>query len=182
MDQIHPGREVNCMRDRRDYLIGILAAGLLFALGLLVGRESSVLPEATAQDVHNPTAPESPVSAGSGGGITVTQQPNPTPGLRGRTQSQNVTDSDSNNRFVAVTAPIGSGESVLFLIDSETEQVAVYRYQRGKGLAFLAGRKIEYDLKISGYQDISEFSHDEMKRLYHKQAAEEVAKAVKNKR
>jgi hypothetical protein len=137
-----------------------------------------------AQDsgVHDPTDPETPLGGGGGGGITITQEPNPTPGLRGRTQAGTATDSDSNNRFVAVTSPIGSGESVLFLIDSETEQVAVYRYRRGKGLEFLAGRKIEYDLKISGYQDVSEFSHDEMKRLYHKQAAEEVAKAVKNKR
>ena len=171
------------MRDRRDYLIAGLAAALLFALGLLVGRESSLLPDAMAQDsgVRNPTGPESPVGGG-GSGITITQQPNPTPGLTGRTRAETATDSDSNNRFVAVTLPIGSGESVLFLIDAETEQVAVYRYRRGKGLEFMAGRKIEYDLKISGYQDMSEFSHDEMKRLYHKQAAQEVAKAVKNKR
>jgi len=172
------------MRDRRDYLIAGLAAALLFALGLLVGHETSVLPGAMAQDnpVHNPNSPESPVGGTEGGGITISQGPNPTPGLKGRTRAETSSDSDSNNRFVAVTSPIGSGESVLFLIDAETEQVAVYRYRRRKGLEFLAGRKIQYDLKISGYQDISEFSHDEMKRLYHKQAAEEVAKAVKKKR
>jgi hypothetical protein len=170
------------MRDRRDYLIAGLTAALLFALGLLVGRESSVLPEAQAQDTHEVTDPETPI--GGTGGITITQGggPDPAPGLKGRTRAETATDSDSNNRFVAVTTPIGSGESVLFLIDAETEQVAVYRYRRGKGLEFLAGRKIEYDLKISGYQDVSEFSHEEMKRLYHKQAAEEVAKSVKNKR
>ena len=171
------------MRDRRDYLIAGLAAALLFSLGLLVGHETSVLPEATAQDTHDPTQPESPVGGTpQGGGITITQQPNHTPGLTGRTRAETASDSDSNNRFVAVTAPIGSGESVLFLIDAKTEQVAVYRYQRRKGLEFMAGRKIEYDLKISGYQDVSEFSHDEMKRLYHKQAADEVAKAAKKKR
>lgn len=172
------------MRDRRDYLIAGLAAALLFALGLLVGRESSVLPTAMGQDpaTHNGNAPEAPVGGNVGGGITITQQPDHAPGLEGRTRAETATDSDSNNRFVAVTSPIGSGESVLFLIDSKTEQVAVYRYRRAKGLEFLAGRKIEYDLKISGYQDISEFSHDEMKRLYHKQAADEIAKSVKNKR
>ncbi|MHC4970793.1 MAG: hypothetical protein ACYTG3_00515 [Planctomycetota bacterium] len=173
------------MRDRRDYLIAGLAAALLFALGLLVGRESSILPQAMGQGtsgVHNPNDPETPLGGTNQGGISITQQPDATPGLEGRTRAETASDSDSNNRFVAVTSPIGSGESVLFLIDSKTEQVAVYRYQRRKGLEFMAGRKIEYDLKISGYQDISEFSHDEMKRLYHKQAAEEVAKSVKNKR
>lgn len=171
------------MRDRRDYLIAGLAAALLFALGLLVGRESSVLPAALGQDpaTHSASEPESPVG-NTGGGITITQQPDHTPGLEGRTRAETSSDSNSNNRFVAVTSPIGSGESVLFLIDAKTEQVAVYRYRRAKGLEFLAGRKIEYDLKISGYQDISEFSHDEMKRLYHKQAADEAAKSVKKKR
>jgi hypothetical protein len=173
------------MRDRRDYLIGGMAAALLFALGLLVGRESSFLPEAMGQGtsgVHNPNDPEAPLGGNIGGGISITQQPDATPNLEGRTRSETASDSDSNNRFVAVTSPIGSGESVLFLIDSKTEQVAVYRYRRGKGLEFMAGRKIQYDLKISGYQDVSEFTHGEMKRLYHKQAADEVAKSVKNKR
>lgn len=170
------------MRDRRDYLIAGLAAALLFTLGLLVGQEASVLPDARAQETHNPTDPESPVGGPEAGGITINQTPDHTPGLEGRTRAETATDSDSNNRFVAISAPIGSGESVLYVLDAKTEQVAVYRYRRGKGLEFLAGRKIEYDLKISGYQDVSEFSHDEMKRLFHRQAAEEAAKAVKKKR
>jgi len=58
----------------------------------------------------------------------------------------------------------------------------VYRFSRNKGLMFLAGRKIEYDLKISGYQDVSEFSYLEMKELYAKQRAQETAAALKSRK
>ena len=44
------------------------------------------------------------------------------------------------------------------------------------------GRTIDYDLKITGYQDISEYTRDEMKRLFEKQLARAEAKAVKSKR
>ena len=90
-------------------------------------------------------------------------------------------DSDSNNRFVAVTTPIGSGESVLFLIDSKHDQLVCYRFDRRKGLMFLAGRKIDYDLRITGYEDQSKFTRDEMKRLYEKHAAKAASKSAKKK-
>ncbi|MHC4549132.1 MAG: hypothetical protein ACYTEZ_10165 [Planctomycetota bacterium] len=173
------------MRDRRDYAIAALAAAFLFSLGLWVGHQgSSWLPAVEAQDAFDPETPVGEPSGANdtGGGITIRNEPNTRPGLKGRTRAATASDSDSNNRFVAVTSPIGSGESVLFLIDSESEQIAIYRYRRGKGLEFLAGRKIEYDLRISGYQDISEFTHDEMKQLYQKQAAKEAAKALKGKK
>jgi hypothetical protein len=95
------------------------------------------------------------------------------------TSSPTASDSDSNNRFVAVTSPVGSGESVLFLIDSEKEQIAIYKFDRNKGLRFLAARKIDYDLKIDGYQDMSEFTRSELRQEYQKQAAESVAKSAK---
>ncbi|MCK6460236.1 MAG: hypothetical protein L6Q95_10135, partial [Planctomycetes bacterium] len=87
-------------------------------------------------------------------------------------------DSDSNNRFVAVTCPTVTGESVLFLVDSVQEQVAVYRFQAGQGLEYLASRKIEYDLKVSGYKDVSEFSYDRMRELYQQEVSRQAAKAA----
>ena len=171
------------MRDRRDYVIVALAAALLFCLGLFVGAESSVLPAAVAQDGSS-FDPETPVAGPpAGGGITISSGPPLIrPGLEGRTRAETASDSNSNNRFIAVTAPIGSGESVLYLIDSKTEQLVVYRFGRNRGLMFLAGRKIQYDLKISGYRDVSEFSHLEMKELYGKQRAKEAAAAAKSRK
>ena len=81
---------------------------------------------------------------------------------------------------MAVTTPIGSGESALFLLDSKREQIAVYRYSRNKGLAFMAARKIDYDLKIDGYEDKSAFSRSKLKREYEKQVAKSAAKNAKN--
>jgi hypothetical protein len=160
------------MRDRRDYVLAAPAAGLLFLLGIVVGRHAgvSVLPAAEAQDAVNPN----PVGVGSG--VTISTSPTP---RQARTAAQTASDSNSNNRFVAVTCPIGSGESVLFLLDSESEQIATYRFERRKGLEFLAARKIDYDLKITGYQDISKYSRDEIRREYEKDRARAAAEAAK---
>lgn len=174
------------MRDRRDYWIAALAAALLFVLGIVVGNGGSLLPSAGAQDTgFDPEQPAgSPASSpgsSSGGGLAVNPNPSIRPGFDGRTSAITASDSDSNNRFVAVTAPIGSGESVLFLIDSKNDQLVVYRYERRKGLTFLAGRKIDYDLKITGYEDHSKFTRDEMKRLYHQHAARKASESAKKK-
>ena len=63
------------MRDRRDYLIAALVAGLVFCLGILVGgMGDSVLPAASAQDgAFNPEQPQNTNNNGAantGGGIS----------------------------------------------------------------------------------------------------------------
>jgi hypothetical protein len=171
------------MRDSRDYVIAVLAALLLFCVGLLIGQEVRILPEASAQGTSAGTPggvkapPEAPVTVPlQPTGLTPTPQTRP--GLEGRTTASRPTDSNSNNRFVAVTCPTLTGESVLFLIDSEQEQVTVYRFQQGQGLEFLASRKIEYDLKVSGYRDVSEFSYDRMREMYQQEVSRQAAKAA----
>ncbi|MHC4932232.1 MAG: hypothetical protein ACYTGV_08595, partial [Planctomycetota bacterium] len=168
--------------DRRDYVIAGLAAALLFCVGVLVGQSVAVLPSAHAQDSGD-TIPKNPVpgSAEAGSGVTINRGPD-LPRIEQRTYSPTASDSDSNNRFVAITCPVGSGESVLFVLDSKTEHLAVYRFLRKKGLEFVAGRKIDYDLKISEWKDISEFSRNEMRRLYDRQVAREKAEEVKGKK
>ncbi|MHC4959809.1 MAG: hypothetical protein ACYTGN_15710 [Planctomycetota bacterium] len=190
------------MRDRRDYLIAAMAAALLFSIGVLAGG-GQLLPSADAQGGGAPTdnapgansggdngtlAPDQPIGAppnaastNPGGGGQLGPGTNIRPGFSGRGTAPTASDSDSNNRFVAVTTPVGSGESVLFLIDSKSEQVAVYRFVRRKGLEFLAARKIDYDLRVKGYGDVSDFSRDDMKRFYEKSMARAVAKAAKGK-
>jgi hypothetical protein len=169
------------MHDRRDYLIAALAAMLLFGAGLLVGRAGDdVLPAAQAQDAPSggliPQQPGAPAT-----GVTIGQDPLAPLRSRTTTSSPTASDSNSNNRFVAVTSPIGSGESVLFLVDSEKEQIAIYKFNRNKGLVFLAARKIDYDLMIDGYQDMSEFTRSELKQEYQKQLARSAADSAKKK-
>ena len=175
------------MRDRRDYLIAGLAAGLLFTLGVLLGQSGDILPRAEAQDSNansfDPTQPVNPVPGAGSGGVSINTGTPGRPGYEGgRTSAQTASDSNSNNRFVAVTSPVGSGESVLFLLDSESEQIAVYRFHRSKGLEFLAGRKIDYDLRITGYEDRSKYSREDMRRLFETQRAREAADALKDEK
>jgi hypothetical protein len=173
------------MRDRRDYVIAALAGALLFCVGLQVGHSVELLPPAAAQDptpndgTVDPVAPQNPTPSDLGG-VTIQQTPNTRPG-EGRT-SATASDSDSNNRFVAVTCPVGSGESVLFVLDAQSEQIAVYRFRRDKGLEFLAGRKIDYDLKIAGYEDGSKYSRDDMRRLFERQRVHETDAAKNGKK
>jgi len=173
------------MRDRRDYLIAAMAAALLFCLGVLVGQGGAVLPGAQAQDSKG-FDPETPVDTKSGSpaangtsGVMIGLDAAGAGGRRGGTTAYTATDSNSNNRFVAVTSPIGSGESALFVLDSKNDQLVVYRFRRGHGLEFLAGRKIDYDLRINQYEDISKFSRDELKREFEKQLARAAAEAAK---
>jgi hypothetical protein len=178
------GREES-MRDRRDLWIAALAAALLFSLGLHLGRNASWLPSAQAQDGAPTGFPSGTnsgtpgVPAGSGGSNVTPPRPDIRPGFESRTGSFTGSDSNSNNRFVAVTTPIGSGESVTFVLDAETEQMAVYRFLRGSGLMLVAARKIDYDLKLSGFNDRSEYSREELKALFEKELARNKAQALK---
>ena len=168
------------MRDRRDAVIAAMAAALLFATGLLVGSAGhSVLPSAGAQNAPAGVGGNGPGKGGAG--ITIAQDP--LAGLKSRvtTTGPTASDSNSNNRFVAVTTPIGSGESVLFLVDSIKEQITIYQFDRNKGLKFVAARKIDYDLKINGYEDKSRYTRNDLKDQFEKQIARDAAKAAKSK-
>lgn len=190
------------MRDRRDWVIAAMAAALLFGAGVLVGGNGdgessgesssadassawssawssiwpSVLPTASAQGGGGQAAP-----AGPNGGVTIGQDPLAPLKNRVTTSGATASDSNGNNRMIAVTTPVGSGESVLFLIDTKMEQLTVYKFDRNKGLKFIAARKIDYDLRINGYEDMSEFSRADLKREYLKQLSRESAQAAKNK-
>ena len=170
------------MRDRRDYVIAALAAALLFCVGLMAGQSLSVLPVAHAQDGFAPDQPLDPSPGSNAPPGQIEQNPLDRFGVGGGVTSETASDSNSNNRFVAVTCPIGSGESVLYILDAKHEQVVLYRFLRRKGLEFLAARKIDYDLRIKGYKDISEFSRDDLRAEYHKQIARDAAKAVKEEK
>jgi len=83
----------------------------------------------------------------------------------GAAQAQGGT-ADSDGRFVAVTGAVGSGTSVLWLIDTEKKRVCVYKSENGKNLVWVASRNVAYDFKVEGYHDESSLSAEELRRRW----------------
>ena len=78
----------------------------------------------------------------------------------------------SNNRFLAATGSVGSGMSVLWLVDTEGKRVLVYGTNNlGKDVELRAARNIEWDLKLDDYNDDSQYKAEDLKRLAEKQHA-----------
>ncbi len=73
---------------------------------------------------------------------------------------------DSNQRMIAVTGTIGSGVSVLWLIDTIDRQLAVYQCRGGKVIELVAARRIEWDLKIDQFHDESLYSPEYLRQKY----------------
>jgi hypothetical protein len=75
---------------------------------------------------------------------------------------------DANRDLIAVTGSYGSGASVLYLIDTRTRHLSVYKTDNGRKLEFVAARNFEYDLKLDTYNDGSEtgFGPDELRRSW----------------
>jgi len=73
---------------------------------------------------------------------------------------------DSDGRFVAVTGAVGSGTSVLWLVDTEKKRVCVYKSENGKNIVWVASRNVAYDFKVEGYHDESSLSAEELRRRW----------------
>ena len=86
--------------------------------------------------------------------------------------------------MIAVTGLIGSGVSVLYVIDTEKKQLAVYNAMGGKELRFVAARRIKYDLGLKGWNDRSDgrVTVDKLKRIYDRQRGDQDAGKGKGKR
>ena len=77
---------------------------------------------------------------------------------------------DSARDLIAVTGSYGSGASVLYLVDTKTRHLAVYKTENGRKLEFVAARNLEYDLKLEALNDESPpgFSPEELRRSWIK--------------
>ena len=60
---------------------------------------------------------------------------------------------DNNGEMIAVTGQDGNGTSVLYVIDTKSKSLAVYRSVNGTGVEFVAARRIAHDLKLVAYRD-----------------------------
>ncbi len=69
-------------------------------------------------------------------------------------------NADSNNRMIAVTGIDVTGQSILYLVDTELEQIAVYQAAGGgpstQGIKFVGARNISLDLELDGFNDKTE--------------------------
>ncbi len=67
---------------------------------------------------------------------------------------------DSNGSMIAVTGIDITGQSILYLIDTEGKQLCVYQASGGspgtQGVKFVGARRIELDLKLDGFNDKTE--------------------------
>jgi hypothetical protein len=102
-------------------------------------------------------------------------KPSPNPDRDSRTAAPLVWGGDSGtsaaaNGVIAVTGSYGVGTSVLYVIDTTTRQLAVYEARGGSpdsAKVFLVGaRRIDLDLQLQGYNDLSEFDYDRLKRMF----------------
>ena len=163
--------------DRKGLIIGFLAGGWIATLALLA------VPHLTLPEVAMPEA------AAEGGVTTIpiplplplplpTTDPTPfdpttTPGQRDIREGRGFANpglgtSDSNRRSIAMSASIGSGQSVVYYFDTVANRLCVYQYSPGKrgGLRLLAARLIDYDLRLESYRDLSEKTPEQMRRAY----------------
>ncbi len=79
---------------------------------------------------------------------------------------------DSNNRMIAVTGTDITGASILYLVDTVNNRLAVYQAQGGadgsRGVNFIGARRIDLDLQLDGWNDRSEWTYKKLKDEYIK--------------
>jgi hypothetical protein len=171
------------MKARSSALIGALAGGWLATI--LLTTPWSPLRSAQADGPVFPLPPANPPSAGAGAGSGDPVSPttpgrtiNPAEGSRERGMpSSGFGTSSANANAIAITGPVAGGESVVYYFDTDTQRLLVYQYRspgggsvtsasdRG-GIALVAARHIDYDLKLEDYRDRSEKTRDQLKAMY----------------
>src|SRR5688572_21014458 len=79
---------------------------------------------------------------------------------------------DSNNRMIAVTGTDITGASILYLVDTVNNRLAVYQAQGGadgsRGVNFIGARRIDLDLQLDGWNDRSEWTYKKLKDEFSK--------------
>lgn len=163
--------------DRKGLIIGFLAGGWIATLAFLALPHLDVpdvsLPEAAAQGgmttIPIPIPLPLPLPTTNGEPF----DPTITPGARDPREGRGYVNpgngtSDSNRRSIALSASIGSGQSVVYYFDTLANRLCVYQYSPGKrgGLRLLAARLIDYDLRLESYRDLSEKTPGQMRRAY----------------
>lgn len=81
-----------------------------------------------------------------------------------------IATSDSNHQMIAVTGIDMTGSSVLYLVDTQNRQLAIYQASGGsestQGVKLIGARRIDLDLKLYGFNDKSEYSFEELEQRF----------------
>lgn len=84
----------------------------------------------------------------------------------------NTATADSNNRMIAVTGTDVTGASILYLVDTVNNRLAVYQAQGGgegsRGVHFIGARRIDLDLQLDGWNDRSDWTYKKLKEEFSK--------------
>jgi hypothetical protein len=78
-----------------------------------------------------------------------------------------------NNRMIAATGSVGSGMSVLWVLDTETKRLVVYGTNSlGKNVELRAARNVTWDLALDELNDDSQYKAEDLQRLAERRRRE----------
>ncbi len=105
-----------------------------------------------------------PVQGGPGG-----QEP-PDPPTQTFPIAMGSATADSNNRMIAVTGIDVTGASILYLVDTQSQRLAVYQASGGaekmQGIKLVGARRIDLDFELDGYNDRSAFTYKQLLKTF----------------
>ncbi|MCY2960955.1 MAG: hypothetical protein NTY35_12395 [Planctomycetota bacterium] len=103
---------------------------------------------------------------GTGGNNTT---PNPNPFT---TPIAAIGNADSNSQMIAVTGIDLTGSSILYLVDTQKKQLAIYQATGGtesmQGVKLVGARRIDLDLQLEGFNDRSQYPYEELEQRFAK--------------
>lgn len=81
-----------------------------------------------------------------------------------------IATSNSNNAMIAVTGIDLSGSSILYLVDTNARQIAIYQASGGsdsmQGIKLVGARKIDLDLQLEGFNDKSQYTYEQLEKKF----------------
>lgn len=104
---------------------------------------------------------------GTGGNTNTPQAPNPF-----TTPIAAIGNADSNGQMIAVTGIDLTGSSILYLVDTQKKQLAIYQATGGteamQGVKLVGARRIDLDLQLEGFNDRSQYPYEELEQRFAK--------------
>ncbi len=134
----------------------------------ILDREALLLLAASALLAVGLALPSSAALQGTGGsGGTNAQAPNPF-----TTPVAAIGNADSNGQMIAVTGIDLTGSSILYLVDTQNKQLAIYQATGGteatQGVKLVGARRIDLDMQLEGFNDRSQYPYEELEQRFSK--------------
>ena len=142
--------------------VNALIIGALLGAAFLAGQLLQPAQQSLAAQGRGPIAPAAPPP--------VAENPITEGGLLTYPDEQGGGNTAFANGYLAVTGSYGVGTSVLYLVDTNTKQLAVYEARAGspsmRRIILVAARRIDLDLQLESYNDASEYDYPTLKRMF----------------